>query len=36
METSAIVMMMTGFGVTWGGAIWCLRLAIRKHLAGKE
>ncbi|MFV0347782.1 MetS family NSS transporter small subunit [Desulfovibrio subterraneus] len=36
MTTSAIIMMIVGFGVTWGGATWCLRLAIRKHLSQKD
>ncbi|QGY39281.1 MetS family NSS transporter small subunit [Pseudodesulfovibrio cashew] len=31
MTTSAIVMMILGLGVTWGGAAFCIRLAIRKQ-----
>ncbi|OIQ49254.1 hypothetical protein BerOc1_01179 [Pseudodesulfovibrio hydrargyri] len=28
MTTSAIIMLCVGLGVTWGGAIYCIRLAI--------
>lgn len=28
MSTSAILMMCIGLGVTWGGAIYCMRLAM--------
>lgn len=31
MNTSAIIMMCLGLGVTWGGAAFCIRLAIRKR-----
>lgn len=31
MTTSAIVMMIIGLGVTWGGAIYCMRLAMKKQ-----
>lgn len=31
MSTSAIIMMILGLGVTWGGAVCCIRLAIRKQ-----
>jgi len=30
MTTSAIIMMIIGFGVTWGGATYCMRLAMKK------
>lgn len=30
MTTSAIIMMCIGLGVTWGGAICCMRLAMKK------
>jgi Putative methionine and alanine importer, small subunit len=30
MTTSAIVMMVLGLGVTWGGAAVCIAIAIRK------
>ncbi|UZP68240.1 MetS family NSS transporter small subunit [Desulfovibrio mangrovi] len=36
MTTSSIIMMCVGFGVTWGGACWCMRLAIQKHLSSKD
>ena len=29
MSTAAIVMMVFGFGVTWGGAAFCLRRAMK-------
>ncbi|MBG0789476.1 MAG: methionine/alanine import family NSS transporter small subunit [Desulfovibrionaceae bacterium] len=28
MSTSAIIMMILGLGVTWGGAAYCIRTAI--------
>jgi hypothetical protein len=28
MTTSAIIMLCIGLGVTWGGAIYCIRMAI--------
>jgi len=31
MSTSAIIMMCVGLGVTWGGAIYCMRLAMSKR-----
>ncbi|WP_157471177.1 MetS family NSS transporter small subunit [Halodesulfovibrio spirochaetisodalis] len=31
MTTSAIIMMVIGLGVTWGGAACCISLAIRKR-----
>ncbi|WP_157871312.1 methionine/alanine import family NSS transporter small subunit [Pseudodesulfovibrio piezophilus] len=31
MSTSAIIMMVVGLGVTWGGAAFCIRLAISKQ-----
>ena len=31
MSTSAIVMMILGLGVTWGGAAYCIQLAIQKQ-----
>ncbi len=30
MTTSAIIMMVIGLGVTWGGAAVCISIAIRK------
>ncbi len=30
MNTSAIIMMVIGFGITWGGAFYCLRKALAK------
>ncbi len=30
METSAIIMMIFGLTLTWGGAALCLRLAMKK------
>ncbi|WP_345335240.1 MetS family NSS transporter small subunit [Ferrimonas pelagia] len=29
MDASAIVMMIFGFACTWGGALFCIRIAIR-------
>lgn len=29
MNASAIVMLCIGFGITWGGAALCLRIALR-------
>ncbi|NDV18909.1 MetS family NSS transporter small subunit [Pseudodesulfovibrio sp. JC047] len=29
MNTSAIIMMIVGLGVTWGGAAYCMCLAMR-------
>jgi len=31
MTTSAIIMMCVGLGVTWGGAVFCIRLAMKKQ-----
>lgn len=31
MSTPAIVMMILGLGVTWGGAVCCIRLAMKKQ-----
>ncbi|WP_319471024.1 MetS family NSS transporter small subunit [uncultured Pseudodesulfovibrio sp.] len=31
MTTSAIVMMILGLGITWGGAAFCMRLAMSKR-----
>ncbi|WP_338668143.1 MetS family NSS transporter small subunit [Pseudodesulfovibrio methanolicus] len=31
MTTSAIIMLCIGIGVTWGGAAFCIRLAIRNN-----
>ncbi len=31
MTTSAIIMMCIGFGITWGGAAACLRIALGKR-----
>lgn len=30
MTTSALIMMTLGLGLTWGGAIFCMRLAMKK------
>lgn len=29
METGALIMMIFGLGLTWGGAFLCLRLAVK-------
>ncbi|MDD1780878.1 MetS family NSS transporter small subunit [Enterovibrio sp. ZSDZ35] len=29
MTTGAIIMMLIGFGITWGGAAWCISRAIK-------
>jgi len=31
MTTSAIIMMIVGLGLTWGGAMFCMRLAMKKQ-----
>ncbi|EGB14825.1 hypothetical protein DND132_1618 [Pseudodesulfovibrio mercurii] len=31
MSVPAIIMMLVGLGVTWGGAAYCIRLAIRRN-----
>jgi len=31
MSFGAIVMMVLGLGVTWGGAAYCLRIALKKR-----
>ncbi|MEZ8823422.1 MULTISPECIES: MetS family NSS transporter small subunit [Vibrio] len=31
MTTSAIIMMVLGLGITWGGAIYCIRRAMNKQ-----
>ncbi|WP_432738632.1 MetS family NSS transporter small subunit [Maridesulfovibrio sp. FT414] len=31
METSAIIMMLFGLGITWGGAIICFRIAFKNN-----
>jgi hypothetical protein len=31
MTTSAIIMMIFGLGITWGGAAFCIRLAMKKQ-----
>ncbi len=31
MSTPAIIMMILGLGVTWGGAACCISLALRKR-----
>lgn len=31
MTTSAIIMMIFGLGLTWGGAAFCICFAMRKH-----
>lgn len=31
MTTSAIIMMVFGLGITWGGAAFCIRLAMSKQ-----
>jgi len=30
MTTSAIIMMVLGLGVTWGGAVVCITIALKK------
>lgn len=32
MTTGAIIMMIIGLGVTWGGAVICIRKAIKNQL----
>lgn len=31
MTTGAIIMMLFGFGITWGGAAYCIRLAMKQQ-----
>ncbi|HCY86607.1 MAG TPA: hypothetical protein DHV36_15845 [Desulfobacteraceae bacterium] len=31
MTTSAIIMMVLGLGVTWGGAAFCISIALKKQ-----
>ena len=31
MTTGAIIMMIFGLGITWGGAILCLRIALKNQ-----
>ncbi|MGF1759791.1 MetS family NSS transporter small subunit [Photobacterium sagamiensis] len=31
MTTGAIIMMLFGFGITWGGAAYCISLAMKKN-----
>jgi len=31
MATSALIMMVLGLGVTWGGAAFCISIAIKKN-----
>jgi hypothetical protein len=31
MSVPAIIMMLVGLGVTWGGAVYCIRLAIKRN-----
>ncbi|WP_319541973.1 methionine/alanine import family NSS transporter small subunit [uncultured Pseudodesulfovibrio sp.] len=31
MTTPAIIMMIVGLSVTWGGAVYCMRLAMKKQ-----
>lgn len=31
MSTAAIIMMLFGLGITWGGAAFCMGLAMRKR-----
>lgn len=31
MTTSAIIMMIFGLGLTWGGAAFCISIALRKE-----
>ncbi len=31
MSAGAIIMMILGLGITWGGALVCLRVAIKKR-----
>ncbi|MDC0612565.1 MetS family NSS transporter small subunit [Vibrio sp.] len=30
MDTSSIIMMVLGLGITWGGAIVCMKIAMNK------
>lgn len=30
MTTSAVIMMVIGLGITWGGAVVCISIAIKK------
>ncbi|MGF1741679.1 MetS family NSS transporter small subunit [Vibrio profundum] len=30
MTTSAVIMMLLGLGITWGGAAYCIRRAMKK------
>jgi hypothetical protein len=31
MTTGAIIMMLFGFGITWGGAAYCIAIAMKKN-----
>ncbi len=31
MDIGALIMMLVGLGITWGGAAFCIRLAMRKQ-----
>ncbi|PSU13483.1 MetS family NSS transporter small subunit [Photobacterium gaetbulicola] len=31
MTTGAIIMMLFGLGITWGGAAYCISVAMKKH-----
>ncbi|EAS45071.1 MetS family NSS transporter small subunit [Photobacterium profundum] len=31
MTTGAIIMMLFGFGITWGGAAYCISIAMKKN-----
>jgi len=31
MSTAAIIMMVFGLGITWGGAAFCMRIAMKKQ-----
>ncbi len=35
MTTSAIIMMIIGLGITWGGAAFCIRKAAQSHNKNK-
>lgn len=35
MTTSAIIMMIIGLGITWGGAAFCIRIAAKSQNKNK-
>ncbi|MCL1097087.1 methionine/alanine import family NSS transporter small subunit [Shewanella gelidii] len=36
MTTSAIIMMLFGLGITWGGAAVCISIAMNQHHKDKQ